>query len=75
MGGNTVGFVLGELLGFVLGRGRPLEEEEDNGGKEGDSTPNLFSLFLFPFYFLLMVVFTFPLIGRRLRDCVFVDMQ
>ena len=25
------------------------------------STPNLFSLFLFPFFFLLMHVFTFPL--------------
>ena len=31
--GNTLGFVLGELLRFVLGKGRTLEEEEDNGGK------------------------------------------
>ena len=34
LGGNTLGFVLGELLGFVLGRGKTLEEEEDNGGEE-----------------------------------------
>ena len=27
--------------------------------KKGASTPNLFSLFPFPFFFLLMVVFTF----------------
>ena len=33
LGGNTLGFVLGELLRFVLGRGRTLEEEEDNGGE------------------------------------------
>ena len=71
LGGNTLGFVLrellgfvlGELLGFVLGRGRTLEEEEENGGGEkGASMPNLFSLIPFPFFFLLMVVFTFPLI-------------
>ena len=34
MGGNTLGFVLGELLGFVLGIGRTLKEEEDNGGEK-----------------------------------------
>ena len=28
---------------------------------KGASTPNLFSLFPFMFFFLLMVVFTFPL--------------
>ena len=61
MGGNTLRFVLGELLRFVLGRGRTLEEEEDNGEEEGALIPNLFSLFPFPFFFLLMVVFTFPL--------------
>ena len=31
------------------------------GEKKGASTPILFSLFPFPFFFLLMVVFTFPL--------------
>ena len=35
LGGNTLGFVLGELLGFVLGRGRTFEKEEDNVGEEG----------------------------------------
>ena len=35
LGGNTLGFVLGELLGFVLGRVRTLKEKEDNGGEEG----------------------------------------
>ena len=35
LGGKTLGFVLGELLGFVLGRGKTLEEEEDNGEEEG----------------------------------------
>ena len=35
LGGNTLGFVLGKLLGFVLRRGRELEEEEDDGGEEG----------------------------------------
>ena len=29
--------------------------------KKGASTQNLFSLFPFPFFFLFMVVFTFPL--------------
>ena len=61
LGGNTLGFVLGELLRFVLRRGRTLEEEEDNEEEEGALMPNLFSLFPFPFFFLLMVVFTFPL--------------
>ena len=31
LGGNILGFVLGELIGFVFGRGRTLEEEEDHG--------------------------------------------
>ena len=35
LGGNTLGFVFGELLGFFLRKGRALEEEEDNGGEEG----------------------------------------
>ena len=35
MGGNTLGFVFGELLRFVLGKERTLEEKEDNGGEEG----------------------------------------
>ena len=35
LSGNILGFVVGELLGFVLERGRTLEEEEDNGGEEG----------------------------------------
>ena len=34
LGGNTLRFVLGELLGFFLGRVKTLEEEEDNGGEE-----------------------------------------
>ena len=34
LGGNSLGFVLRELLAFVLGKGRTLEEEEDNGGEE-----------------------------------------
>ena len=29
--------------------------------KKGASTPNLLSLFSFPFFFLLKVVFSFPL--------------
>ena len=29
LGGNTLGFVLEDLLGFVPGRGRELEEEEE----------------------------------------------
>ena len=51
LGGNTLGFVLGELLGFVLGRGRTLEEEEDNEGEERSFNPKFvfslsFSIFL-----------------------------
>ena len=51
LGGNILGFVLGELLGFVLRRGRTLEEEEDNGGEEGSFNANFvlsfsFSVFL-----------------------------
>ena len=61
MGGNTLGFVLGELLGFVLGKGRELEEEEDDGGEKGASMPNSFYLFPFSFFFLLIVVFPFLL--------------
>ena len=34
-GGNTLGFVLRELLEFALGKGRTLEEEDDDGGEEG----------------------------------------
>ena len=34
LGVNTLGFGLRELLEFVLGRGRELEEEEENGGEE-----------------------------------------
>ena len=44
-GGNTLGFVFGVLIGFVLGRGRTLEEEEDKGGEEGSfNTKFVFSL-------------------------------
>ena len=51
LGGNALGCVLGELLGFVLGRGRTLEEEEDNGGEEGSFNAKFvfslsFSIFL-----------------------------
>ena len=35
LGGNTLGLFLGEILGFVLRRGRTLEKEEDNGEEEG----------------------------------------
>ena len=36
---------LERFLGFVLGRGRTLEEEEDNGGEEGSFNANfVFSL-------------------------------
>ena len=49
-GGNTLGFVLGELLGFVLGRERTLEEEEDNGGEKGSfNSKFVFSLSFFVF--------------------------
>ena len=58
LGGNTQGFVLVKLLGFVLGRERTLEEEEE---KKRVLMPNLFSLYPFPLFFLLVVVFTFPL--------------
>ena len=50
LGGNTLGFVLVELLGFVLGSGRTLEEEEDNGGEERSfNTKFVFSLTFFVF--------------------------
>ena len=35
LGGNTEGLFLERFLGFVLERGRTLEEEEDNGGEKG----------------------------------------
>ena len=42
VGGNT--------LGFVLGKGRTLEEEEDNGGEEGSfNVKFVFSLSFFVF--------------------------
>ena len=43
-------FVLGELLGFVLGRGRTLEEKEYNRGEEGIFNAKfVFSLFFYVF--------------------------
>ena len=57
--GKTLGFFLGVPLWFVLGRGKTLEEEADNGGEEGQR--QICSLFPFSFFFLLMVLFTFPL--------------
>ena len=51
LGGNTLGFVLGELLGFVLSRGRTLEEEEDNGREEGSFNVKFVLSFLFRFSF------------------------
>ena len=62
LGGNTLGFVPRELLGFVLGRGRTLEEEEDNRGEKWSFNAKFVLSFLFRFFFLLMVVFTFPLV-------------
>ena len=50
MGGNTLKFVLGKLLGFVLRRGRTVEEEEDDGGEEGSFNAKfVFSLAFFVF--------------------------
>ena len=49
------------FIGFVLRRGRILRKKKIMEEKKGVSTPNLFSLFPFPFFLLLMVVFTFPL--------------
>ena len=51
MGGKTLGFFLLELLGFVLGNGKTLEEEEDDGGEEGSFNAKFifsisFSIFL-----------------------------
>ena len=64
LGGNTLGFVLGELLGFVLGKRRILEEEEDNGGEEGSFNAKFvfslsFSIFLSCIYFSTYVVVSF----------------
>ena len=45
LGGNTYGLFFERFLGFVLGRGRTLEEEEDNGGeKESFNAKFVFSL-------------------------------
>ena len=50
LGGNTQGFVLVKLLGFVLGRERALEEEEVNGGEEESFNAKfVFSLSFFAF--------------------------
>ena len=50
MGGNTLGFVLREILGFVLGKGRTLEEEEVDGGEEGSFNAKfVFSLSFYAF--------------------------
>ena len=46
LSGNTLRFVLGELLGFVLGRGRTFEKEEDNGGEVSCKAQFVFSLSL-----------------------------
>ena len=44
LGGNTLEFVLGELLGFVFGRGRTLEEEDNGGEEESFNAKFVFSL-------------------------------
>ena len=45
---------------FGLTRERELEEEQENLGEDnGGLMPNLFHLFPFLFFFLLMVVFPF----------------
>ena len=61
LGGNTLGFVLGEISRVCFLKRRTLEEEEDNGGEEGSFNAKFVSSLSFPFFFLLMVVFTFPL--------------
>ena len=52
---------LERFLGFVLGRGRTLEEEEDNGEEKGSFNAKFVFSLSFSVFFLLMVVFTFPL--------------
>ena len=50
LGGKPLGFVLGEILAFVVGRGRTLKEEEDNGGEEGSFNAKfVFSLSFYVF--------------------------
>ena len=39
---TSLGLFLERFLGFVLRRGRTLEEEEDNGGEEGSFNAKFF---------------------------------
>ena len=47
--------------GLFLEEEEHLRKKKMMEEKKGASMPNLFSLFPFPFFFLLMVVFPFPL--------------